>query len=149
MNNIQVQVTAVINWKAAERLCSILDLHICDSPKKHILLFIFIHTSTRGLSRFHVLYSQPHPPPFLIIPPLLFVVTATIKAQRSKQNDLTTICNKTEQNVLFFQSLTFEHLGSIYLLNIIVLRNVEEAEKIGGLVSVTVIQFPFWFPSVK
>ena len=36
-----------------------------------------------------------------------------------------------------------EVLGSIYLLNIIVLRNVEEAEKIGGLVSLTVIQFPF------
>ena len=41
-----------------------------------------------------------------------------------------TICKKTEQNVLSFQSLTFEHLGSIYLINIIVLRNVEEAEKL-------------------
>ena len=37
----------------------------------------------------------------------------------------------TGQNVLSFQSLTFKHLNSIYLLNIIVLRNVEEAEKIG------------------
>ena len=37
--------------------------------------------------------------------------------------------SKTEQNVLYFQSHPFKHLGSIYLLNIIVLRNVEEAEK--------------------
>ena len=38
---------------------------------------------------------------------------------------------QNEQKVLSFQSLTFKHLGSIYLLNIIALRNVEEAEKIG------------------
>ena len=70
-------------------------------------------------------HSQSHPPPFLIIPRLFAVVTATINEQKSKQNGLIhynshlcskTICNKTEQNVLSFQSLTFEHLGSIYLL---------------------------------
>ena len=33
-------------------------------------------------------HSQPHPPPFLIIPSLLVVVTATINEQKSKQNDL-------------------------------------------------------------
>ena len=33
-------------------------------------------------------HSQPHPPPFLIIPRLLVVVTATINEQKSKQNDL-------------------------------------------------------------
>ena len=33
-------------------------------------------------------HSQPHPPLFLIIPCLLVVVTATIKEQKSKQNDL-------------------------------------------------------------
>ena len=33
-------------------------------------------------------HSQPHPPPFLKIPPLLVVVTATINEQKSKQNDL-------------------------------------------------------------
>ena len=100
--------------------------------------------------------SQPKPPPFLIIPSLLGIVAATIDEQRKNKmilftitNSLylylysKTICNKTEQNVLSFQSLTFKHLGSIYLLNIIVLRNVGEAEKIGGLVSLTVIQFPF------
>ena len=32
--------------------------------------------------------SQPHPPPFLIIPPLLVVVTATINEQKFNQNDL-------------------------------------------------------------
>ena len=31
--------------------------------------------------------------------------------------------------ILSFQSLTFEHLGSTYLFNIIVLRNIGEAEK--------------------
>ena len=66
-------------------------------------------------------HSQPHPPPFLIIPRLLVVVKATVNEQTSKENDLIhynehlcskTICNKTEHNVLSFQSLTFEHLGS-------------------------------------
>ena len=33
-------------------------------------------------------HSQPHPPLLLIIPCLLVVVTATIKEQKSKQNDL-------------------------------------------------------------
>ena len=33
-------------------------------------------------------HSQPDTPPFLIIPCLLVVVTATIKEQKSKQNDL-------------------------------------------------------------
>ena len=33
-------------------------------------------------------HSQPHPPPLLIIPCLLVVVTATINEQKSKQNDL-------------------------------------------------------------
>ena len=33
-------------------------------------------------------HSQPHPPPFLIIPRLLVVLTATINEQKSKQNDL-------------------------------------------------------------
>ena len=33
-------------------------------------------------------HSQPHPPLFLIIPRLLVVVTATIKEQKTKQNDL-------------------------------------------------------------
>ena len=37
----------------------------------------------------------------------------------------------TKLSKMSFQSLTFTHLGSIYLLNITVLRNVEEAEKIG------------------
>ena len=60
IDNIQVQVTAVINWKASERLCSILDLLICDSPKKHIMLFILIHTSTRGLSRLYVQNIHPN-----------------------------------------------------------------------------------------
>ena len=32
---------------------------------------------------------------------------------------------------MFFHSLTLKHLGSIYILNVFVLRNVEEAEKIG------------------
>ena len=33
-------------------------------------------------------HSQPHPPPFLIIPRLLVVLTATINEQKSKQNGL-------------------------------------------------------------
>ena len=33
-------------------------------------------------------HSQPHPPQFLIISPLLVFVTATIKEQKNKTNDL-------------------------------------------------------------
>ena len=54
--------------------------------------------------------------------------------------------NYLQQNLAkypVFSGTQFKHLGSIYLLNIIVLRDVVEAEKNGSLVSLTVIQFPF------
>ena len=96
-------------------------------------------------------------PPFLKITPFLVIFRATIN-EKIKQNDLIhyyqhlcsiTICNRTEQNAPSFQSLTVKLLGSFFLLTINCCINVEEAENIEILVSLTVLQFPLWFPSVK
>ena len=66
--------------------------------------------------------SQPHPPPFLIIPPFLVIVLATINEQ--KNMILFTISN-TFAASLFATALSkipclFNHLliNSFYLLNI-------------------------------
>ena len=64
-------------------------------------------------------HPQPHLPPFLIIPPLLVVVTATINEQKSKQNDLIHynkhLCSKTICKKLSKMSCLFSHL----ILNIL------------------------------
>ena len=54
---------------------------------------------------------------------ILFKITNTFAAEL--------FATKLSKMSCFFHLLTFKHLGSIYLLNIIVLKNVEEAEKIG------------------
>ena len=40
----------------------------------------------RGVKEFWPIYSQPHPPPFLIVPPLLVNVKATINEHKKERS---------------------------------------------------------------
>ena len=57
--------------------------------KKNIMWLVKKYLSNMWREKeFWPKHPQPHLPPFLIIPPLLVVVTATINEQKSKQNYL-------------------------------------------------------------